>query len=62
MSEILLISIIAYLLIGYLLMVIGFVGVREQLLWPWYIFLYVVTGRMKFGRFRLRFHWPITLR
>jgi len=62
MNDILLISIIGYLLIGYFATYFHVVAYRQQLMWPLAILMipfYLRGGR---GRRRIKLQWPITFR
>lgn len=63
MINILLISIIGYLLIGYFASMLAIVSVRYQLIWPLGILMNLYyTGGIRIGRLKIKLQWPITFR
>ena len=63
MNDILLISIIGYLLIGYFATYFGVVPLSYQLIWPLGVLMILFsTGVIRFGSLRIKLQWPITFR
>ena len=63
MSEIILIGIIGYLLLGYFATQFGVVPWAYQLIWPLGILMILFnTGCIRIGSLKMKLQWPITFR